>query len=208
MNDRASEKAYDFTKAAIIRGDYAGGATLSEGEVCTALELSRTPVHEAFLRLGAEGLLSLEGRKGAVVAPMSPRESADVLEMREAVESACAARVCAEGRGAETARSLAAALDEQASAVVSGDVERFVEADATFHQLVVAAARNAVADQVSRLLADRQQRLRHQLMRVRPDRLALSLDEHRMLAAALAADDATAYGAVLHEHVAAHGGAL
>src|ERR1700759_4873918 len=82
----AAERAYEKTKQAIIRGELAPGTMTSELLVGQQLGISRTPVHEAFLRLAAEGLLTLESRKGAVVRPMSPSEARDVLEMREAVE--------------------------------------------------------------------------------------------------------------------------
>jgi DNA-binding GntR family transcriptional regulator len=45
-------------------------------------------------------------------------------------------------------------------------------------------------------------------MRVRPDQLQASLDDHRALADALADGDAARYVAVLHRHVASHRGAL
>jgi DNA-binding GntR family transcriptional regulator len=204
----AARRAYEHTKQAIIRGDLPGGAAISEVAVCEELGLSRTPVHEAFLQLASEGLLTLESRKGAVVRPMSPREAADVLEMREAVESVAASRIAADGRGAEVASTLQPSLAEQEAALASGDVARFVEADAAFHQAVIAGSRNAIAEHVARLLADRQQRLRHQLMRVRPDQLERSMEQHRRLAAAIADDDAPGYAAALHEHVASHGGVL
>jgi DNA-binding FadR family transcriptional regulator len=57
-------------------------------------------------------------------------------------------------------------------------------------------------------LRDRQQRLRHQLMRVQPEQLQASLEHHRALALALADGDAAAYASTLHEHVASHRGAL
>src|ERR1700758_5741009 len=96
----AAERAYEHTKRAIIRGDLAAGTMTSELLICQQLGLSRTPVHEAFLRLAAEGLLSLESRKGAVVRPMSPSEARDVLEMREAVEAMAATRGVADGAAA------------------------------------------------------------------------------------------------------------
>ena len=88
----AAERAYEHTKLAIIRGDLAPGTMISEGLICERLGISRTPVHEAFLRLDAEEFLTLASRKGAVVRPISPREALDVLEMREAVEASAAAR--------------------------------------------------------------------------------------------------------------------
>jgi DNA-binding GntR family transcriptional regulator len=201
----AAEHAYQATKGAIIRGDLAPGTMTSELLVCQQLGLSRTPVHEAFLRLAAEGLLSLESRKGAVVRPMSPSEARDVLEMREAIEAMAAARVIADGTPAELATTLDGLLAVQERAAASRDVEAFVEADDAFHAAIVAASGNTVAVHFTRFLRDRQQRLRHQLLRVRPEQLAAVLEQHRRLAAALADGDADRYRGLLAGHVASHG---
>jgi DNA-binding GntR family transcriptional regulator len=201
----AAEHAYQATKGAIIRGDLAPGTMTSELLVCQQLGLSRTPVHEAFLRLAAEGLLSLESRKGAVVRPMSPSEVRDVLEMREAVEAMAAARVIADGTHTGLATTLDGLLAVQERAMASRDVEAFVEADGAFHAAIVAASGNTVAVHFARFLRDRQQRLRHQLLRVRPEQLTAVLEEHRRLAAALADGDADRYRRLLAGHVASYG---
>ena len=204
----ASDRAYEHVKRAIIRGDLPGGTAISENALSQEIGVSRTPVHEAFLRLAAEDLLTLESRKGAVVRPMSPNEAADVLEMREAIESTAATRVVTDGRAADVTPSLQAVLAEQEQAVATGDVDRFIEVDAAFHGAVIGASRNAIAVRFAQTLRDRQNRLRHQLMRVQPSQLQASLDDHRALAAALAAGDAARYAEVLHAHVASHRGAL
>ncbi|MDR6171232.1 GntR family transcriptional regulator [Curtobacterium sp. SORGH_AS_0776] len=204
----ASDRAYDHVKRAIIRGDLPGGTAISENALCQEIGVSRTPVHEAFLRLAAEDLLTLESRKGAVVRPMSPSEAADVLEMREAIESTAAARVVTDGRVADVTPFLQAMLAEQEQAVATGDVDRFIEVDAEFHGAVIGASRNAIAVMFARTLRDRQQRLRHHLMRLQPSQLQASLEDHRALAAALEAGDALRYAEVLRAHVASHRGAL
>ena len=201
----ASERAYARTKRAIIRGELAAGTMTSELLVCRQLGLSRTPVHEAFLRLAAEGLLSLESRKGAVVRPMAPSEARDVLEMRSAVESSAADRVIAEGRAPELAPVLAGLIAAQENALAGGDTDAFVEADDAFHTAIVDASGNAVAGHFTRYLRDRQQRLRHQMFRVRPEQFTAVLDQHRRLAGALGAEDPARYRAVLAEHIAGHG---
>lgn len=204
----ASDRAYDHVKRAIIRGDLPGGTAISENALCQEIGVSRTPVHEAFLRLAAEDLLTLESRKGAVVRPMSPSEAADVLEMREAIESTAATRVVTDGRVADVTPFLQAMLAEQEQAVATGDVDRFIEVDAEFHGAVIGASRNAIAVMFARTLRDRQQRLRHHLMRLQPSQLQASLEDHRALAAALEAGDAVRYAEVLRAHVASHRGAL
>lgn len=204
----ASDRAYEHVKRAIIRGDLPGGSAISENALCQEIGVSRTPVHEAFLRLAAEDLLTLESRKGAVVRPMSPNEATDVLEMREAIESTAATRVVTDGRAADVTASLQALLADQEQAVAAGDVDRFIEADAAFHGAVIAASGNAIAVRFAATLRDRQQRLRHHLMRLQPEQLRASLEDHRALAAALRDGDAERYAEVLRAHVASHRGAL
>jgi DNA-binding GntR family transcriptional regulator len=204
----AADRAYEYTKDAIIRGELESGAMISESLVCQALGISRTPVHEAFLRLDTEGFLTLASRKGAIVRPMSPQESLDVLEMREAVESSAAARVIAEGRSAELSETLQSLLTQQEEALQAGDLDRYATADDDFHTAVVAASRNPIAIHFARMLHDRQHRLRHQLYRVAPEQIETGLAQHRRMAEALAAGDAAAYRTALFEHVSLHRGAL
>jgi DNA-binding GntR family transcriptional regulator len=204
----AAEQAYQHTKDAIIRGELAAGTAISEGLVCERLGISRTPAHEAFLRLAAEGLLALASRKGAIVQPLSPSEAADVLEMREAIEGACAARVIGSGGGPALVPALRELLDRQRAAVDSGDLDAFIEADDALHAAVIDAARNPVAQRFADLLSDRQNRLRNQLIRVSPDQMRGSFAEHTALVDAIEAGDADAYRTTLGRHVDRNRGVL
>lgn len=205
----SAERAYLYTKTQIIRGVLPGGVLISEGQICDELGISRTPVHEAFLRLAAEHLLVLSSRKGAVVAPMSPSEGEDVLEMREAIERAAADRLIrAGGPAPEVAARLYLLLERQQAALEADDVDAFVEADDDFHSGVVAASGNGIALQLWGLLRDRQQRMRSQLLRMRPDRLPAALDDHRQLLDRLVAVDLAGFEAVLTTHLERHRGAL
>jgi DNA-binding GntR family transcriptional regulator len=203
----AAQRAYDETKLRIIRGDLPGGTWLSENTVCEQLGLSRTPVHEAFLRLAAEELLTLEPRKGAVVRPMSPNEVDDIIEMREAIETS-AARRAIERDDPELDAVLRELVAEQRACIARRDIDGFAEADEAFHYAVVVAAQNPIAAHFSRLLRDRAQRLRHSTLRVRAADLGAILDEHRQLADAVEARDAETYAAVMHRHLGILRGAL
>lgn len=196
----AAQRAYAETKRRIIRGDLVGGSWLSETTVCQELGLSRTPVHEAFLRLAAEELLTLEARKGAVVRAIAPSEVADVVEMREAIESSAARRAIALD-DPELDATLSDLIERQEVCRAAGDVDGFIEADDAFHTALVAASRNPIAVHFTRLLRDRSQRLRHHSLRARPADLDASLVDHRALADAIADGDADAFAAVLHRHL-------
>jgi len=205
--ESAAQRAYDDTKLRIIRGDLPGGSWLSETTVCERLGLSRTPVHEAFLRLAAEELLTLEARKGAVVRAMSPHEVNDVVEMREAIETS-AARRAIEHDDPRLHGALRDLLERQETCRASGDLDGFIDADDAFHQAVVAASQNPIAVHFSRLLRDRAQRLRHQSLRLRPADVTATLADHRQMAAAIEARDHQAFSEVLHRHLGLVRGSL
>jgi hypothetical protein len=71
-------------------------------------------VREAFLRLGAEGLLRLYPQRGALVEPVSSEESRSVIEARLLLEQFATGKVI--GRGAE----VCAAVFER----LSGELQR------------------------------------------------------------------------------------
>jgi DNA-binding GntR family transcriptional regulator len=205
----AAERAYAFTKNQILRGELAGGELLSEGRISAALAISRTPVHEAFLRLDAERLLTLSSRKGAVITAMPAGEASDILQMREAIEGSAAERVAATARDPRhLAAALAPILERQRAALDSTDIDTFVEADDDFHSAVVELSGNRIAAHFHDLLRDRQQRLRHQVFAVSNAQLQPAFEEHGQLSARLLAHDAAGYREVLHCHIGRHQGAL
>jgi DNA-binding GntR family transcriptional regulator len=205
----SAERAYLHTKHLIIRGDLAGGQLISEGQICEEMGISRTPVHEAFLRLAAEQLLVLSSRKGAVVAPMSPREVQDLAEMRAAIEGAAALRIVREGGLApDDLARLRTALDRQRAAILADDADAFIAADDEFHSDIVEAASNPIALHLFAQLRDRQQRIRNQLLRLQQGQLQPTFDDHTRLLELLEAGNADGFVSALDAHLARHQGIL
>ena len=197
----AAQRAYETTKTGILNGELAGGTLLSEVAVSAGLGLSRTPVHEAFLRLEAEQLLDLQPRRGAVVRPMPPSEATDVLAMRHAIEAAAAAQLFARGGLDDVQRAdLDENLAQQRLYADADDVDGFVDADDDFHLLVVRASGNTIAAHFYAQLRARQQRLRNLLLRVDPANLRSSYRDHIALADCLRAGDAERFSTLLQAH--------
>jgi len=205
----AADRAYTYTKDRILQGDLGGGELLSEGQISERLGVSRTPVHEAFLRLAAERLLTLSSRRGAVVTPMSPQETRDVLDTREAIESVAARRLTENGPlDAQSLSVLEEILERQRMAVGAHDVSAFVEADDEFHSTVVARSGNRLALHLFSSIHDRQQRLRFQLLTLRGEHLEPAITDHVELVQRLNEADARGYAEVLKRHLIRYQGAL
>lgn len=200
----ATERAYRFAKAAILDGSLPAGELISEGQVAKPLNLSRTPVREAFLQLQAEGLLKLYPKRGALVVPVSPREVDAVIEAREVIESHAAATVVAEASSDELVDLLAAmeaCIAEQVAAHEAGRELDFVDADRRFHTLLVRAGCGSILTDVYEALRDRQVRMNLGGIARIPGRSDRILTEHRALIADLQARRADAALGTLAVHL-------
>ena len=126
-------------KTQVLTGAFPGGELISEGEVATALGMSRTPVREAFLRLEAEGLLRLYPQRGALVVPVSSEEARAVIEARLVLEQFAARKVI--GRGPEACAAvferLSVELQRQRDAAAASNWRDFVEADRAYHDVTL-----------------------------------------------------------------------
>jgi DNA-binding GntR family transcriptional regulator len=72
-------------RAAIVRGELKPGERLIEDELAGWLGVSRTPVREALTRLAAFGLVDLDAKRGARVAPLDPEEMLDLVQVSQAL---------------------------------------------------------------------------------------------------------------------------
>lgn len=209
VNIPAADRAYDHLKSLIVSGTAPGGGLLSEVAVARDLGISRTPVHEAFLRLQSERLLAIAPRRGASVAPMAPEEARDVLEMREALECSTARRALASGPPSpEVLDELRRSLQAQRAALAGGADGAFPELDTAFHAVLIRASGNAIALQFHDLLVDRKHRLRRHLLAARAEEIAGALEDHVRMVDAAAAGDADGLCALVTAHIRRYRGVL
>src|SRR5947209_7710891 len=81
------EQVADYLREGIIAGRIARGARLKQQEIAERLNTSITPVREALKLLEAEGYVTGDSYKGAVVAPFDIAASREVLDLRIVLES-------------------------------------------------------------------------------------------------------------------------
>lgn len=81
-----TDSAYDYIKEKIINGAYPPLSDLSEDKLQEELNVSRTPVREAILRLEKEDFVYVYPRKGIIVTDVTRDLIEDVYEIRELIE--------------------------------------------------------------------------------------------------------------------------
>lgn len=197
MQRSSGEAAYEAVMEAIRRGDYVPGARLREEEVGARLELSRTPVREAFRRLEAEGIVEHRPRAGAVVRQLSHGEVVELYEMRVVLERTAAELAAKHGTEAEF--DTLAALNRQI-AEERESPSRAAAINQEFHRGLYLACRN-------RFLLDAARGLNNALLLLGPttftnaERIDVVVAQHAAIIEALDAGDAEAAGAAAEAHL-------
>jgi len=200
----AKDRALHYVKTQVLTGALPGGELISEGDVATALGMSRTPVREAFLRLEAEGLLRLYPQRGALVVPVSPEEVRAVIEARLILEQFAALQAVRRGPAACSAlcERLSGALQRQRDAAATPDWQEFLDADREFHSITLQEAGNAILADFYSSLRDRQMRMIRESAMRDPHRMTTIMDEHRHIADALRDGDLERSLAAVRTHLA------
>ena len=195
---RASDRAYATLLEEIQSGRLAPGTVLGEVEQAARLGISRTPLREALGRLGADGLVVQQSPRVTVVSDVDAGDIRELFEVRRALEET-AARLAAERGDAAAFDALAS---EFAAASVAGDAatDAYYALIARFDAAVDAAVANDYLTSALRTIRTHLVRVRR-LSRDKPERLAASVAEHRLIAQAISTRDAELAAHATHVHL-------
>ena len=126
------EQVADYLREGIIAGRFARGARLKQQEIATLLNTSITPVREALKLLEAEGYVSGDNYRGAIVAPFDLEASTETLNLRILLETQLV-RGAVERATAADIGELKVLADAFATAFAAGDNETARAANYRFH---------------------------------------------------------------------------
>ncbi len=106
---RLADDVYEQILSAILSGEIVPGERLIQETIASQIDVSRTPVREAFLRLEREGVLEAAGRGGFQIRDITEKEIQDLYLAREAVEG-FAAKLLAGALSQEQAQNIETAV--------------------------------------------------------------------------------------------------
>ena len=177
----------DALRQAIRDGLLPPGERLMEIPLAEELGVSRTPIREAIRILEQEGLVVMIPRRGTYVADMSLKDVTEVFELRSILEE-LAAELAAERITNEEIEALEQHLVEIGNYMNENNLDKVVQADILFHEILYKASRNdRLVEMINNL---REQTLRFRTLSMsQTGRLAKTWDEHRQLVEAISDRD-------------------
>jgi DNA-binding GntR family transcriptional regulator len=136
---QAAPQVLEHLRERILSLDLAPGTLLSRTELAEQYGLSQTPVRDALIRLGEEGLVDIFPQHATVVSRIDVAAATQAHFLRRAIECEIA-RVLAGQAGPELLARLRAQTDVQSALMGENSYREFIEADRSFHRLMYEAA--------------------------------------------------------------------
>jgi DNA-binding GntR family transcriptional regulator len=138
---KASERAYQHIRQAILRGDLPPGSRLKEEELAAQIGVSRTPIREGLRQLLAEGLADRpDGGATIIVAAFSTADLEDLFRLRAMLESHAAA-LAAERITDEQIGLLQSLVADMDAMISSGSKPAgYLDSNAAFHRCILEAS--------------------------------------------------------------------
>ena len=133
----------DRIRDSVLEQRLAPGTKLTEESLCSVFGVGRTTVRRAFLLLSRDNIIELEKNKGAVVASPSPQEARQVFEARIMVEKALL-EATVKSIGEKDVAALRAHVAQEAAALASADIARWIRLTGDFHLLLARLSNNAL----------------------------------------------------------------
>lgn len=130
----------DRVRELIVRGELAPGQRLRQDDIARRLDLSWTPVREAFRQLEVEGWIIIQPHRGAVVRSLSLKDFEDIYQLRLANEPQAARQgtLQLDADGLRTLEALAVEMDAL-NLAQSESWPRFLELERQFYGTQFAA---------------------------------------------------------------------
>jgi DNA-binding GntR family transcriptional regulator len=191
------DTAYEAIRDAIVVGTLAPGEHLHDGELCTWLHLSRTPVRDALARLEDEGLVETEPQRFTRVRPLVPQDARDVFPVLATVH-ALAVELAVPQLRPEDLSELRLANAAFVAAMESGAATATYAADDRFHAVFVLRCGNPDVTHV----LDRMEARLHRLEILRSGALPgrRSAAQHDAIVARAVAGDAAGAASAAREN--------
>lgn len=180
-----AQEAYEYIKEKIQNFELGPGMPVSDRGLEQELDMSRSPIREAIIRLTAEGLVELTDR-GTLVTSITLRDIVEICQARRAVEVA-SVQILMENGGLHEEQKARLTQCFKSLQQAKEPVENYFYDD-QFHDLIMEFSGNSRLVEISHQMRAQIYRARW-LNCVLPERMHEAEEEHAAIYQALMSDD-------------------
>lgn len=134
--------AYQLLKEQIVKGKLKQGSAISISAIARDLNISRTPVTYACLKLEHDRLLTILPKQGVVINSVSVIDAREIYELRAAVEFYSALRSF-DYITDDIKKELYSCYHKQVEQIENDDIAGFMTEDLRFHNLILSVLKNS-----------------------------------------------------------------
>lgn len=148
-----TDQVTEDLRTRILTGDFPAGHQLRQDAIAGEYNVSRIPVREALQRLDAEGLVSFQPHKGAVVSQLSLDEIEELFEVRKLLECDLLRHAVPRLTPADL-KSVEDILMVYDEAFRAGDVSKWGELNREFHDRLYRASNRPKTLEIVRMIGN------------------------------------------------------
>ena len=136
------KQVYNVLREAIVNGEFMPDEKITEMEIAEHLNVSRTPVREAFRMLELEELITIIPQQGVFVSGIKSRKEIDDIFRVRMVLEGLAAYLAALNINEEQRKKLKKYADQIEQCILDNDLKGCVKIDIAFHSIIKEASGN------------------------------------------------------------------
>jgi DNA-binding GntR family transcriptional regulator len=145
--DALRDRVYRYLRDEMERGRLFPGASIKVNRVCEKLQISKTPLRDALLRLEAEGLVTIHPRSGISISSLKLDDIRFLFEAISAVECALLDSIFDKFQSLHY-KTMKDLNSEMRSAITRGDYIAYSKPHWKFHNIFVELSGNTVARRI------------------------------------------------------------
>ncbi|OLR65067.1 GntR family transcriptional regulator [Peptoniphilus porci] len=152
--ENLTDQTYDILKKMILSGDFKPGKVVSINSLSQELNISRTPLTNAFQKLELENFVDIIPKQGVIIKPITLKEAREIYELRAALES-FAAKKSFDFITKHHVDWIKNSIKIQETAVKNKDIKNFMSEDIKFHMYLLKIYDNTYFNSIIKNLYDR-----------------------------------------------------
>ena len=196
LHKSLKEQVYDYLKEKIIHCEFAPGTPLSERELARDLNISHTPIRDAFNLLQKEKLVKIYPKQGVFVTHITIKEIQEIFTVREVIEP-LATRLATTKLPEEIITEFENIYHGLVKPLDQGE---HIKLDRRFHSTIASFCDNNYIEQILTNIYDQNNRIR--ILSIRSDaRQMETIEEHKVILDFIRRREPEQAAQAMHQHI-------